>query len=91
MTSSNTITSKGRDQTLTVIDGNVYTTIKIGKQIWTVENLKATKFNDGTAIPLVTDSETWSSYAHNKNLHIVGTITIGAKMRGMVPCTTGMQ
>jgi hypothetical protein len=42
------------------IDGNVYTTIKIGNQIWTIENYKATRYRDGTPIPLVTDSKKWS-------------------------------
>ncbi|MBE0674256.1 MAG: fibrobacter succinogenes major paralogous domain-containing protein [Bacteroidales bacterium] len=63
--------------TVTDIDGNSYKTIQIGAkkgaadnlnttgekavQEWLAQNLRTTKYNDGTDIPLVTDNTAWTN------------------------------
>jgi uncharacterized protein (TIGR02145 family) len=53
----------GETGTVADIDGNTYQTIGIGSQYWTTENLKTTRFNDETAIPLTEDNSAWGSLA----------------------------
>jgi uncharacterized protein (TIGR02145 family) len=57
----------GNDLTFTTVpstlldeDGNTYNVISIGIQVWMAENLKTTKYKDGTSIPNVIDNTTWN-------------------------------
>jgi uncharacterized protein (TIGR02145 family) len=55
--------------TLRDADGNSYRTMRFGHQEWTIENLKTTKYNDGTPITYVRDSATWL------NIYLTGSST----------------
>jgi uncharacterized protein (TIGR02145 family) len=52
-----------RDITPTMrdFDGNAYTTVIIGTQEWTVENLQTTHYADGYPINAITDNATWEA------------------------------
>jgi uncharacterized protein (TIGR02145 family) len=44
-------------------DNNYYPVVDIGGQLWMAENLKTTRYSDGTLIPLVTDGTEWLALA----------------------------
>ena len=50
----------GNKNFVTDVDGNRYTTVKIGTQVWMVENLKVTRYRNGDPIPNVTDNNSWN-------------------------------
>jgi uncharacterized protein (TIGR02145 family) len=45
----------------TDVDGNRYTAVTIGSQVWMVENLATTRYRDGSPIPWVEDDDQWST------------------------------
>lgn len=49
----------GDSTSVTDIDGNEYPIVQIGDQCWTAENLKTTRFADGSVIPNVTSVDSW--------------------------------
>jgi uncharacterized protein (TIGR02145 family) len=49
--------------TVTDIDGNVYEVVNIGPMCWMKENLKTTKYRDGSPILNITDDSDWQSTA----------------------------
>ncbi len=59
---------------VTDVDGNIYTTVKIGDQTWMAENLKTIKYRNGDHIPNVTNQQEWIDFTsgaycyYNNNL-----------------------
>lgn len=47
--------------TVTDYEGNVYNTVMVGTQVWTVENWRSLKYFDGSDIPLVQNNTAWAS------------------------------
>lgn len=43
------------------VDGNIYSTVVIGDQIWMSENLRVTRYSNGSPIPLIEDDEQWDA------------------------------
>ncbi|MBN2776079.1 MAG: fibrobacter succinogenes major paralogous domain-containing protein [Bacteroidales bacterium] len=43
------------------IDGNLYSTVTLGTQVWMQENLKTTKYRNNTDIQFINDNATWNS------------------------------
>lgn len=64
---------------ITDIEGNKYKTVVLGNQEWMAENLKTTKYNDGTKIPLTIDTIQWvnkveGAYCNYANNDSIGNI-----------------
>ena len=56
-------TKKDENITVTDYEGNIYKTVKIGKQLWMAENLRSIRLNDGTKLANITDGMIWGNPA----------------------------
>ncbi len=61
LTRSIVIPNSGYGPNITDVDGNIYKTVYIGTQQWMGENLKTSKYSDGTTIPEITDNTQWAN------------------------------
>jgi len=80
--------------TMTDQEGNVYKTVTIGTQTWMAENLRTTKYNDGTAIPNVTDYTKWGdittdAYCNYNNTNNTDTIATYGRLYNWSAVSTG--
>ena len=57
----NALQSATGSGTVTDQDGNSYTYLTYGDQVWTVENAEMVTYRDGTPIPQVTDATEWAN------------------------------
>ena len=53
----------GTEAPVTDVEGNVYKTVRLGTQVWMAENLRVTKFQNGSPIPNIEDSASWANSA----------------------------
>ena len=79
---------------ITDIDGNIYHTVTIGKQLWMLENLKTTRLNDGTPIPNITNGTAWGAltipgFCTNQNRTNADTINLYGRLYNWYAVNTG--
>ena len=55
------IPTSGYGSNITDAEGNSYKTVYLGTQQWMGENLKVTKYSNGTTIPNITDNTQWDN------------------------------
>jgi uncharacterized protein (TIGR02145 family) len=60
-TGTGAIDPSKRRADVTDIDGNVYQTVQIGRQVWMAENLRTTRYRNGDAIPYARRDRAWTT------------------------------
>lgn len=75
-------------------DGNLYKTVTIGTQTWMAENLRTTKYNNGTSIPNITNTNEWNTtdsgaYCNYNNLTNLDSIATFGRLYNWKAVNTG--
>ncbi|MDD6184478.1 MAG: FISUMP domain-containing protein, partial [Bacteroidales bacterium] len=63
--------------TVTDIDNNIYNTVQIGQQCWMKENLRTTRYADGTSIALGNSTSTTTAYRYYPDYNSSNVATYG--------------
>ena len=80
--------------TMTDYEGNIYKTVTIGTQTWMAENLRTTKYNDGTVILNIIDDAEWEAlitgaYCDYNNTKSTDTIATYGRLYNWYAVNTG--
>lgn len=59
---------------VTDVEGNQYKTVTIGNQEWMAENLKVTRYADGTSIPYVADDAGWADLGRDDKAYTINQV-----------------
>lgn len=73
-----------QDEPINDIDGNNYNTIRIGDQIWMQENLRVTKFQNGTSLKQLSYQSEWTDRNSSGYYTIVDNVSFGYIYNGFV-------
>ena len=77
--------------TLTDQDGNVYKTITLGTQTWMAENLRTTKYRNGSKVPEVKSNDAWFAFNTDAYCNYNNTTSADTIAPPMADCIIGLQ
>ncbi len=79
------------DEVVTDVNGNIYQVVELGTQTWMAENLRTTKYNDGTPIDYATDNNRHvANYCWYDHDEAANAVTYGALYNAYAVCADNL-